>query len=231
MVYNIYYKEYGGIIMEKGIRRDGVCIEYIKNDEVLTNCFYNLDLNIVEIIKLIMDLVTNYNELNLVNSDKEDDIIAVSFFENKKDSNNKYLDIKSCLMEESLENILELYDENFSKKGDGRIAYNETDKDLNESEAGILVRIYIDERKIYIEDFEFYKIFMEKFVDQNPEINIDNLDCFEYDLKEFNFYDLKDILDFLEKHFINSKESYFKIAEDSKFLYSITINDTKKEYF
>jgi hypothetical protein len=216
--------------MQRGLRKEGFCIEYIKDNEVLSNCYYDLNLNIVEIIKHLIDLITNYNELNLVDCDKDDDVVSVLFFENKN-NNNKYLDIKACLTEESREDLLELYDENFSKKGDGRIAYNESDKDLNESEAGILVRLFIDERKIYIEDFEFYKIFMEKFIDKNPEINIDNLDCFEYDLKEFNFYDLKDILDFLEKHFINSKESYFKIAGDSKFLYSITISDTKKEFF
>ena len=50
-------------------------------------------------------------------------------------------------------------------------------------------------------------------------------------LKNIDKDNFKKILDFLEKHFINSKESYFKIAGDSKFLYSITISDTKKEFF
>ena len=204
--------------MQKGIRKNGICIEYIKDNEVFSNCFYDLDLNIIEVIKHLIDLITNYNESNLVDCDKEDDVIAVMFFENKKRSNNKYLDIKASLMEDSLEDILELYDERFLENCDGRIAYNESDKELNETEAGILIRIFIDERKIYIEDLEFKKIFMEKFVEENPDIELDE---FEYDLSEFNFYDLSDILKFMEKHFINSNESYFKIIGDSKFVYTI----------
>lgn len=206
---------------------NSVCLELINSsDEVLTNCRYENVSTYVEMLTILNNLLVGYNNSNFPSYTDPDKLFGIRFFENDGKDIKGVSRINGVLMADSLEDaMIDYSDEEFLEDSfaEGVIAYNDSDIDQNEKNSDVVVDILIEEKRISIQNYKFSlkREFKKKYLEENLDVEESDLDEFSFDITDFRFYELEEILEFIETHNTsqNNGTKYFLLSGDDDFVY------------
>lgn len=206
---------------------NSVCIDLINSsEEIIANCRYKNISNYIEILEILNNLIVGYNNSNLPQVTDPDGLFGIRFFENDGRDIRGVSRIHGVLMDNSVEDAITDYpDEDFLEDSfsEGEIGYNGFDIDRNEYRADLIVYVHIAEKRISILNYKLNlkREYKKKYLAEVSGVNESDLDVFSFDITDFRFYEIEEILDFIETHNVSQDDDtkYFLLFGDEDFVY------------
>lgn len=206
-----------------------LCIQITGEDnEVLANSSYdNID-SIMGALEYVKNIINGYN-LSLLNILDDDELLlgikilsnSINIHDNEED-----VRIQSKLMDASSELFVERYEDidlNISEEAEGLIGFLEEDINENTDGANYVINVNFYDNKISIISEKYRRKFKDAIVEENPDVVFDT---FSYDIEDFFFYDLEDVMNFISTHNDSSNDisNFFIIEGNDDFVWTFLLD-------